>query len=272
MSWQRWGVSASMALLVACGGGGDDAEPVPTPPPPPEPVQTAGLWAGSSSTGYDFQLLTTEEGEMWGLGQFPLTLDPLLLHGTYVLDTKEKAGDTFLFSGREYARDGNVGVFAGSAVIASESTLTATISQPPVRVNTVFDPRFYQGSAFGTVEGTWEAATLNAEGERSIYGLISISRFGAISGIGLAGDATCNFSGNIIPVSGRGYYSVALTFSGSRGCRMPGQTVNGIALVSGTGQNAQLSMGAITADGWQGVSAVFLPPLPPEPEPEPEAR
>lgn len=269
MNWQRWGVWAGLGLLVACGGG-DDADPVPIPPPPPEPVNAAGLWVGSTNAGDDVQIIINEDNVYWALSQYPLTLASGFVQGALRVDEDDKTGETFLLDGRQFQASGEVTAVRGEAVVVPESSLNGTATGVTnVRFNTVFDGRFYQSATFGAVEGNWQASLLNAvTGDRLPYGAVTVSRFGAMTGLGVAGGVECTFTGNIIPEPARGYYSVSLTFSASRSCRLPGQTVNGIAVISGAGADAMLSLAALTTDRWQGVSAVFLP-TPPAPTPTP---
>lgn len=263
MTISRAGLSfVALGMLAACGGGGD-AEPVPTPKPEPKPVYVPGMWAGSSSAGFDMQALVTVDGEFWGLYQHPFTMAAGFLHG----DAAPAVDGEMTAEIRDYRPGGDVAPGKLEATVVAEKTLVGRVSGTgmPATFDTVFDPRYYQAASFGALEGSWE---LVENGVANSF--IAISRFGALSGYTPVGEQRCEFSGNVVPNAEYYYYRVSITFSNSWACAMPGHTVEGIAMHSGNGADARLAIALLSTDKWTGLAAIGVRPKP-EPEPEPES-
>lgn len=252
----------ALSLLAACGGGGD-AEPVPTPTPEPKPTFVPGMWAGSSSAGFDLQTLVTVDGELWALYQHPFTMAAGFLHS----NEAPAVDGEMIAEIRDYRPDGDVAPGKLEATVEAEKTLVGRINGTgmPASFDTVFDPRYYQAASFGALEGSWE---LIENGVTNSY--VAISRFGALSGYTPVGDQRCDYQGNVVPNAEFYYYRVSITFSNSWACAMPGHTVEGIVLHSGNGADARLAIALLSTDKWTGLAAIGVRPRPaPEPEPQP---
>src|SRR5690606_13634497 len=184
----RTGLSIlSTGLLAACrGGGDDDAVPVPTPP---KTVHTPGLWVGSTSTGFDIQVLITDDGEIWGIYNNPGDFSAGLLHGE-----SEVVGNTLTATGRAFYVDGSVTPGSIEAAVVPETSMTGKVTGTsyPATFNLVFDGRYYQRALFGSIAGSWDVVEAGA-----VVGAFEVSRFGAFSGYHLADSgARCNYAGN----------------------------------------------------------------------------
>lgn len=219
---KRLSICLATFALVACGGGGGGGGSADTPV-----VQKYGAFSGTSSAGFDTEMIALENGEVWGL------------YGRAV------GGNSFIFgmyqsvgavSGNSYSAtnlkdfyyNGVVTPGSVSATFDGSNTWSGTLAFPSQNITFGFTREasatytYDKSATLNDVVGNWNGHILDGT-----TASVSISSIGAVSGI----SAGCSFNGTATPASnGKNILNVSITF-GASPCTQPGLTMSGIGVV-----------------------------------------
>lgn len=206
-----WSAFSVLTLLSACGGGGGGGSTTN--------ASAEGFWTGTTSSGYDVQMVILENGETWGLYTFGSTLYGALYGNTTT------SGNTVRGSGADFNlqyRTVTPGTYSGSVTEKSSISVTTTggTSFNGMYGNTYDQPAslsaaagVYTGRALtGTTSAQTVTATLSANGTLSIPATLG-----------------CATSGTVTPRStGKNIFNLSVTFTGSTCALGNGGTATGI--------------------------------------------
>lgn len=200
-------VSAAI-LLTACGGGGGSGAN----------ASAEGFWGGTSSTGYNVQMVILENGETWGL----YTSGSVLYGALYGNTTT--SGNSVSGSGSDFnlvSRTVTPGTYSGTVSERSSISLTTGSTVFNGTYGTTYDQAaslaavagVYSGKA---VTGTTAAQSINA----------TITTAGSLS---IPATLGCATSGTVTPrPTGKNIFNLSVTFTGSTCALGNGGTATGI--------------------------------------------
>lgn len=236
MSSRAFALAASFfaaSLLGACGGGGGgDSGPSGTPSAPAvSPV--AGAWQGTSAQGNALEAIVLDDGAAWLVELTPGSLQPVAqMRATLQASDGQLAANDVVYmdfaaqSGFRGALQGsyvqNRSITAALQLAGASSAGPSTLAPVPTATYDYSRP-----ASLNDVVGNWLAvngaqATVSATGS-----------FVAVNG-------GCRVTGTVSPhSSGKNVFNLALAI-GAAPCSTPGQSLTGVAVVWGTGANAQL--------------------------------
>jgi hypothetical protein len=242
------------ALLAGCGGGGSDAgtspfntyvppngSPSSSPSPAPAPSAgrtTEGLWTGSTSTGFVFNVIGLETGEVWGVyGRNGL------VYGA-VNGVTTNNGAAFTGTGRDYYIAGHqVFSISVSGTATARGTIQGTLVGPnPGTFTATYDARYDQAASLADVAGTWMLTGASPAGITS--NAVTVSATGAI----IASNQFCSATGSVTPrASAKNIFDLTMAFTGAS-CEFNGISVAGIAVVDKSTNTPRLAAMALTSD------------------------
>lgn len=215
---------ASLVALTACGGGGSDSSSQPVQAKP------EGAYRGTLSDGSSFSAVILDNNQAYAL--VGVTDSAGVLRVSSLLEVSGNvSGNTYAStSARQYLFDGQVFSgsvnatfsprtnFSGSTVFAGRAGSFAGTGIPASDFN------YDAPATIAQISGSWNGGLLSGEGFT-----IGISSTGSVSGSSQFG---CQFSGTVTPrAGGKAVFDASLTF-GASPCLAPGQTAQGIALVT----------------------------------------
>lgn len=207
--------------LVACGGGGGGSSS-------DNSISAEGVWSGSSSSGYNFDLLVLENGDLYSI-YGTLSGGVLLVRG-FDQGSSKMTGSTLNANITEYDYSGTstgtvtakvvTGTSLNGSAINSSGTSTVTFTSSPLSTAAA-TYNYNTAPVISDVLGNWVGTVLDGSAAT-----VSISAAGGITG----NNQGCTFTGTASPrSSGKNIFNMTLTF-GPSPCTYPGQKVSGIAL------------------------------------------
>ena len=205
-------VTASVALLTACGGGGGstaNADP-------------QGFWAGPASTGYNVNIAVLESGETWGVYSSGSTIYGALY------GTATTSGNTVSISGTDFnfaTNSSSSGNLTGPIAAKSSMSLTGSRVTVPLTYQSSYDT----AATSAAVTGTWSFI-----GRSGLYtlvpGTITINNVGAFT----LSQTGCVTTGSVVPRSGgKNVYNLTLSATGAN-CVAGQSTMSGIIYLDTT--------------------------------------
>jgi hypothetical protein len=220
---------AITSLLAACGGGGGGGGGSAVAIAPVTKVE--GYYAGTVSTGSQFQLLALENDQVYALIGNTDTQGVFRVNSLVEGQGTSSNGSFSVANAKEYSSTGSV--FAGSisGTFSPRATVMGTVTSPsfgtasftgtsPVTASFNYDT----AASINIVSGNWAGSTLYGGGVN-----FSVAATGALTGISAAG---CRFTGSAAPrASGKNVLDVTVTF-GPAPCELPGVTGTGIGVTS----------------------------------------
>lgn len=196
------------SLLAACGGGGGSGSN----------ASAEGFWSGTSSTGYNVQMVVLENGETWGLYTAGSTLYGALYGNTAT------TGNSVRGSGSDFnllMRTVTSSTYSGTVQEKSTISITAGSTSFNGTYGTTYDQPaslsavagVYSGRALtGTTAAQTISATISANGNLSIPATLG-----------------CATSGTVTPrPTGKNIFNLSVTFTGSTCALGNGGTATGI--------------------------------------------
>lgn len=203
-----WFAMSTLALLAACGGGGGGGTN----------ASAEGFWGGTSSTGYNVQMVILENGETWGLYTSGSTLYGALYGNTTT------TGNAVSGSGSDFnllSRTVSPGTYSGSVSEKSTIYLAAGSSSFNGTYGSTYDQPASLSAAAGVYTG--EALT-GSTAAQSITATLSAN--GALS---IPATLGCAVSGTATPrATGKNIFNLSVTFNGSNCALGNGGTATGI--------------------------------------------
>jgi hypothetical protein len=217
------------------------------------PNQSAeGLWTGTTSDGYQVNLLVLENNEYW-------TTVGKQSGNTFLVNVFDNGG--FIVNGasgysyyREYFPNYTTVLGYGTGSVISNTSISGTTytgNNPGVKVS--FTPlpnsnyNYNKSADINEIVGGWSGAFLNGYASN-----VSISSSGAINGT----VATCSYTGALKPrASGKNVFDFTIT--NGAGCGVNGLVQSGIAItyITNTGKRQLLAAGI---DGTKTIGDMFF--------------
>jgi hypothetical protein len=233
---------SAAAVLCGCGGGGASDDP-----PAGGAASAEGFWSGSTSAGYEFGLLTLENGEFWGAygrngyiygaGQGTGSWNGAQISGS--------GTDFYIAGGQVY----NLSM-SGTYTPKGTSSGTVTSGNGTHNFTAAYDGRYDQPALPFDLAGSWNLRTISPAGTATVP--VTISALGTWSGT-ISG---CSYSGTSTPrPSGKNVFNVIVSFSGST-CVFPGQTLTGVAVLLKDGASKSLTVMALLPNRSSGFMAM----------------
>lgn len=232
----RFGATALVLALSACGGSGDgDDNTAPTPSNPE--ISAEGVWEGTltNSASTNFQLLVLETGEFWSIYGRPQT-GSFAVAG-FIQGSGSVTGGSLTSNN---AKDFGLLPPPGGSV---QATYTATSIQGTVAA--AGSTSSFSGAPLATTNYSYgrPAALTDIQGVWSMQGTdgSSVNLSIATSGAFTAVSSGCAITGTFTPrPSGKNVFNVSLTF-GQAPCANPGSAATGVAVTyPTTAANRQL--------------------------------
>ena len=213
-------------LLGACGGGGGGGSPSSAV----TNAIAAGVWQGTSSSGYTVDLIVLPNNEFATIFGSPLG-SGLFISG-FDSGTGTITGNTLAASISEYTSTGLTAIGNVSATITNNtSVIGSTAYSNGATSNFSFSPlpnfNYNTPASLSTVSGSWNGTLLDGE----TTSVTVNSSTGAFSGLTSSG---CSFTGVIAPVASVNVYTTTITM-GNSPCANPNVTAPGIAFAYLTG-------------------------------------
>lgn len=240
-----------VAVLAGCGGGGGDDVP-DAPQSKAEGAYQGSIVSGSGNQ--NFQLLILENDEFWGL------------YGTKYQDTFYVSGllqgqgnssnNKFTASGvKDFWVGGSSVAGSVNADYVAASTISGSFSTPEGSASftgsgiPVADYDYNTPATLSSITGTW---SLGAPDEATVD--VNIATNGNVSG----SSSGCSFTGTLRPrASGKNVFDMQLQF-GAAPCALPGQTAQGVALLSNLPQSTQKQLIVVGVDAQKTAGLVFF--------------
>ena len=211
----------ALALAACGGGGGGGSTPVTN-------ATAAGVWHGTSSTGYAADLIVLPNNQFATVFGTPAGGNGLLVYG---FDTGSGTinGNSLTASINAYGVTGLSATGSVSATVATGSSIVGSIAYS-TGVTTTFNLvplagyNYNTPASLSTISGTWNGTLLSGG---TVTSTVTVnSSTGAVSGITSSG---CTFTGMITPQGAVNAYTGTITVGGSP-CANPGVTASGIAV------------------------------------------
>lgn len=245
-------LAAMLLALAGCGGGGD-SDNAGTAGPTPSSPKAEGVYAGTTSTGYELSLLVLENDVAWGMYTWNYQGSDYLV-GFVQGPGVSKNGSFSIADGRDYHFLNDItykvtasGTYVPGVSIQGSVTDGSTSLSFTATTAAVIGYDYRQPATLSAVAGTW-SGFYSAGWET---GTVSVSATGAVSGATSSG---CIYGGTVAPrASGKNVYDVSITF-GPSPCALPGQSATGIAVITSGGK--QLLVAATTASRAYGATFV----------------
>jgi hypothetical protein len=232
---------AVLGTLTACGGdGGDGASTAES--------AVAGGWTGTSSVGGTVAAVILDDGSMWAIAG---VASGDSFYPTELYQGRLTAGGGTLASsdlrGYDFASGGSAsGTLSGSYTANTRigATVTPTGSGSGVQVDlvpaAVSNYDYAQPARLDSVAGSWSG--FFSSDETGTIQVQSNGSFGTVTSLG------CSITGKLTPdISGKNVFSVSATF-GPAPCQLANATMGGIAVVTGSGASAEITIGVTTPD------------------------
>ena len=210
----RLTLALACACAVASCGGGDPADF--------DPVldRAEGIWAGTSSTGFDVSVAILENGETWGVYTSGETIV-----GAIHAETRSSDG-RLGGHGREFnIPNRSVAGFSYTGTYVPRSAITATTSNF-VELTGTYQPAYLERAFLSEIAGNYTASAVTGTSPvQSITATISAD--GAVT---VPPSLGCSAAGFVRPrASRRNVFDVVVTFSGASCALGNGATVTGVA-------------------------------------------
>ena len=203
-------------------------------------LSAEGLWTGTTSTGFQVNLLVLENNEFWTTGgqQSGNTFTVYSFsNGGIVINGAN--GYTYY---KQYNPNYSTVLGYGIGTIVSNTSLVGTLysgSDPASKVSFAPLPNsnynYYKSADINEIVGSWSGAFLNGYASN-----VSISSSGAINGT----VATCSYTGTLkARASGKNVFD--FTINNGAGCGVNGLVQSGIAItyITNTGKRQLLAAG-----------------------------
>jgi hypothetical protein len=213
-------IVATCALAACGGGGGGGGTDAPA-------VQKYGVFAGTSSAGFDTEMIALENGEVWGLYGRAVGGNSFIF-GMYQ-SVGSVSGNSYTASNlKDFYYNGVVTPGSVNATFNGSNAWSGTLAFPSQNITYSFAREvaatynYDKAATLSDVAGNWSGHVLDGTAAT-----VSISSNGAVSGTSVG----CSFSGTATPVSsGKNLFNVAITF-GASPCVQAGLAMNGIGIV-----------------------------------------
>lgn len=224
--------------LTACGGGGgggDDDAP-PTPPTPPTDAKVEGAYEGStyeggrvpSASAEEHRTIVLDDNQVYTL--YGNSVGNIFYVDGFLHGYGNMSGNTFTSSVRDYFLTGEVFSGSLSATFVPGVSLNGSViyddGAPMVSFTTRVMPTYYDynvAAKLSDITGAWSLTRLQDDDPITM----NIASTGAFTATSLG----CAMNGNILPrASGKNVFNVSMNF-GPLPCRLPGQSVSGIAVI-----------------------------------------
>ena len=228
-------------LLAACGGGGGGGG---SSAPAASAGTAEGLWSGTLSSGYNASILVLPDSSTWGIYSAGNTI-----YGAYN-GTSTGSGSTF---------SANITSFSFSTRTSASGSLSGTVN-PGVSLaitsstsgttgNLIYNTAYNTPASLAAVAGNYTGWGISKSTLAQTV-TFTISSSGAIS----SSVPNCSVGGSIAPSSsGKGYYTVSTTYTGSACALGNGVTTTGVAVLdssSGVNKLIVLTLNGDKSDGY----------------------
>ena len=237
-------IAAAPLILAACGGGGGGSSGSSPAPAPASAGTAQGLWTGTLSSGYNASILVLPDTSTWGIYSLGGTI-----YGAYN-GTSTGTGSTFSaainafdFSTRSSASGSLSGTVNPGVSLAITSSSSGTTG------NLIYNNSFDTPATLASVAGNYTGWGISKSTLAQTV-TFTISSSGTIS----SAVPNCSVSGSLAPSSsGKGYYTVSTTYSGSACALGNGVTTTGVAVLdssSGVNKLIVLTLNGDKSDGY----------------------
>ncbi len=232
---------AAAVALTACGGGGGDSDDDASA------GAAEGFWTGTTSNGYDYNLLVLEDGEFWAVyGRNGIAYGATQGNGSGNNTEFEGEGTDYFFAGGSVT-DGTV-----NARVVPKTSISGEVDAEgasPVTFSGTYEDSYDSPAMLSDLQGAWPISTISPSGVES--GNITFAANGSLTGT----VSTCSFTGQATPRStGKNVFNATVRFASS-GCLYNGQTLNGIMVVTENGALQTLTAAALRGNGEDGFLA-----------------
>ena len=204
-----------------------------------------GIWSGTTSAGYAFNLLVVETGEFWAIyGRSGVAQGAVHGTGSGTATAFNGSGTDFFFA------DGSKAAATVSGNVVAKSTMTGTVqSFAAATFSAGYDSRYDQPASVADIAGAWPFNAISHAGVQS--GSVNIAADGTFAG----SISTCSFTGLASPrTGGKNVFNTSISFAAS-GCVFNGQTLTGVSVVTVSGATRTLFSAALIPDGSNGFLA-----------------
>ncbi len=233
----------AVAGLAGCGGGGGGGGSSVSSPAP-QTATAEGFWRGTASTGYSILGAVLENGDYW-----VMYYANGLLYGVVQGNGTSNNGSFASSNGLDFYLGGTVTPVAVSASYQSRASIQGLVTPQaggsPVTFTAAYDASYDTPATLTAISGVWKGRLATGE----TY-TINVASSGSFSGAGSSG---CTFTGVTAPRAyGKAVYDVSITFNGGV-CAFGTQTIDGIAVIGGTGASAVMYSAALNASRSSGL-------------------
>ena len=209
---------AGLVGIVGSGGGGSDTAAATTPPPQPSPVQAPeGIWKDSLQPIEPRYVLVEADGQMWGIPSviYMATIPRVSVAFEAVKgQLATSAGNVSGTYNNIVARDCAPiyacrfsGLYSGGQLSFAGTKNASGAAIPNITFAGAAQGTYAAQATVADVAGNW-GMSVAMPSDFAARGLLVVTSAGVITVPNISG---CSFTGQLVPVVGKGYFRIAAT-------------------------------------------------------------